>query len=89
MRSTTDPAARLKASERLLELAQQRRPLFELRRVFRRHTPRRERHGGSRTPESQKLSPGEVYDSAFFLHFDIELGKLFRNRFITAGSSQS
>src|SRR5580700_11898305 len=70
---------RLKASERLLELAQQRRPLFELRCVLRPPYPSSREDTAEVEPQKAKaFAPAQVYDSAFlFIHFDIELGKLF------------
>src|SRR5882762_11537558 len=70
---------RLKAPEDLLELAQQRRALLQLRRVLRPPYPSSREDTAKIEPQKAKaFAPTEVYDSAFlFIYFDIELGKLF------------
>jgi hypothetical protein len=81
----------LEASERLLELAQQRRPLFELRVYCARHTPRRERTRRKSHPRKPKLSPRRRSTIRLFSSFisTSSLANSSRNRFITANSSQS
>src|ERR1019366_4989902 len=70
---------RLKAPEGLLELAQQRRALLQLRRVLRSPYPSSREDTAKIEPQKAKaFAPTEVYDSTFlFIHFYVELGKLF------------